>query len=52
MLNIPIIPIQKQKDIVAHITELRNKAASLQNEGKTILSTAKQQIENSIINSR
>lgn len=52
MLNIPIIPIQKQKDIVAHITELRNKAVSLQNEGKTILSKAKQQIENSIISSR
>lgn len=49
LLNIPIIPTKKQQKIVDYITNIRNKAKALQQEGKTILEEAKQSVEKMII---
>lgn len=49
LLNIPIIPTKKQQEIVDHITNIRNKAKALQQEGKAILEAAKQKVEKMII---
>lgn len=49
LLNIPIIPQKKQQEIVDYITNIRNKAKALQQEGKTILEEAKQSVEKMII---
>ena len=48
-LTIPAIPLDKQQDIVAYCQELRNKAELLQKEGRDIISTAKDAIEQMII---
>ncbi len=48
-LTIPAIPLEKQQDIVAYCQELRNKAELLQKEGRDIISTAKDAIEQMII---
>lgn len=49
LLNIPIIPLKKQQEIVDYITNIRDTAKALQQEGKTILEEAKQSIEKMII---
>lgn len=49
MLNIPIVSIDKQRDIVNHIADIRTKAKALQAEGKAILKEAKRKIEQMII---
>ena len=48
-LTIPAIPLEKQQDIVAYCQELRNKAELLQKEGRDIIITAKDAIEQMII---
>lgn len=49
LLNIPIIPKKKQQEIVDHITNIRNKAKALQQEGKIILEEAKRKVEMMIL---
>lgn len=49
LLNIPIIPLKKQQEIVDYITNIRDTAKALQQEGKTILEEAKQSVEKMII---
>ena len=49
MLNIPIVSIDKQRDIVNHIADIRTKAKALQAEGKAILEDAKRKVEQMII---
>lgn len=49
MLNIPIVSIDKQRDIVNHIADIRTKANALQAEGKAILEDAKLKVEQMII---
>ena len=49
MLNIPIVSIDKQRDIVNHIADIRTKAKALQAEGKVILEDAKRKVEEMII---
>lgn len=49
MLNIPIVSIDKQRDIVNHIADIRTKAKALQAEGKAILEDAKRKVEEMII---
>ena len=45
-----VIPsISKQQEIVSHITEMRQQAKALQEEGKTILERAKRDIEQMIL---
>lgn len=45
MLNIPIISIKEQQEIVDYITDIRNKAKTLQQEGKDILEKVKRDVE-------
>ena len=47
--NVPLPPIEKQEEIAHHIAELRQKAKSLQQEGRLQLEKAKQEIEQMII---
>ena len=49
MLNIPIVSIDKQREIVNHIADIRTKAKALQAEGKAILEDAKHKVEQMII---
>lgn len=49
MLNIPVVSIEKQRDIVNHIADIRTRANALQTEGKAILEDAKRKIEQMII---
>ena len=49
MLNIPIVSIDKQRDIVNHIADIRTKAKALKAEGKAILEDAKRKVEEMII---
>lgn len=49
MLNIPVVSIDKQRDIVNHIADIRTKAKALQAEGKAILEDAKREVEQMII---
>lgn len=49
MLNIPIVSIDKQRDIVNHIADIRTRAKALQTEGKAILEDAKLKVEQMII---
>ena len=49
MLNIPIVSIDKQRDIVNHIADIPTKAKALQAEGKAILEEAKRKVEQMII---
>lgn len=48
-LWIPVVSLSKQQEIVSHITEMRQQAKTLQEEGKTILERAKRDIEQMII---
>lgn len=48
-LNIPVIPLEKQQEIVAHIADIRRQAKAFQEEGKAILENAKQEVERQII---
>lgn len=48
-LWIPIVPLVKQKEIVNHITAIRQQAKSLQEEGKEILEQAKRKVEAMIL---
>lgn len=45
MLNIPDVSIEKQQEIIDYITGIRTRAKALQAEGKTILETAKRNVE-------
>lgn len=47
--QIPIPPIEKQKEIIYHIGTLYNRAKQLQHEATTILSNAKMEIEQMIL---
>ena len=47
--NVPLPPIEKQKEIAHHVTELRQKAKALQVEGRLQLEKAKQEVEQMII---
>ena len=49
MLNIPVVSIEKQRDIVNHIADIRTRAKALQAEGKTILDDAKRKVEQMIM---
>ena len=49
MLNIPVVSIEKQRDIVNHIADIRTRANALQTEGKAILVDAKRKVEQMII---
>ena len=49
MLNIPVVSIEKQRDIVNHIADIRTRAKVLQTEGETILENAKRKVEQMII---
>lgn len=49
MLNIPIVPIEKQQEIVDYITNVRTRAIAFQTEGKAILEDAKRKVEQMII---
>lgn len=48
-LRIPLPPLNKQKEIVRHVAELRQKAKALQQEGRSQLEKAKQEVEQMII---
>lgn len=48
-LWIPVVPLVKQKEIVNHITAIRQQAKALQQEGKDILEQANQKIESMIM---
>lgn len=47
--NIPLPPKEKQVEIANHVYELRQKAKTLQEEGKRILEEAKQEVEKMIL---
>lgn len=47
--NVPLPPIEKQKEIAHHVSELRQKAKALQQEGRLQLEKAKQEVEQMII---
>ena len=49
MLNIPVVSIEKQRDIVNHIADIRTCANALQTEGKAILVDAKRKVEQMIM---
>lgn len=48
-MNVPLPPIDKQREIVNCISTMRNKAKRLQEEGKVILENAKRDVERMII---
>ena len=47
--NLPLPPKEKQVEIANHVYELRQKAKTLQEEGKRILELAKQEVEKMIL---
>ena len=47
--NLPLPPKEKQIEIANHVYELRQKAKTLQEEGKRILESAKQEVERMIM---
>lgn len=47
--NIPLPPKEKQEEMANHVYELRQQAKTLQEEGKRILESAKQEVERMII---
>lgn len=49
MLNIPNVSIEKQKEIIYYVADIRTRAKKLQEEGRTILENAKQEVERMII---
>lgn len=48
-LWIPIVPSQKQQEIVAHVSQMRKQAKQLQAEGTEILQKAKMEVEKMIL---
>ena len=48
-IRIPLPSLKKQQEIVDHITDTRQKAKSLKEEGKTILEEAKKKVERMIL---
>ena len=48
-LWIPVVSLTKQQEIVEHITDIRQQAKALQEEGKVILEQAKREVEGMII---
>ena len=48
-LPIPLPPLQKQQEIVDHISAIRQQAKALQEEGKAILEQAKKEVEQMIL---
>lgn len=48
-IKIPVPPINKQVDIIRHITQIRNQAKQLQQQAKTELEQAKKQVESMIL---
>ena len=48
-LWIPVVSLSKQQEIVFHITEMRQQAKALQEEGKAILEQAKREVEGIIL---
>ena len=51
-LFIPITPLSQQQIIVEHIRDIRQKSKTLQEEGKRVLESAKQEVERMIIEER
>lgn len=49
MLNIPVVSLEKQRKIVDCISNIRNIAKELEEEGKTILENAKHEVEQMIM---
>lgn len=47
--NLPLPPKEKQWEIAHRVYEMRQQAKSLQQEGKRILETAKQEVERMIL---
>ena len=47
--QIPLPPIEKQQEIAAHISQIRQKAKQLQEDGASILANAKVQVEQLIL---
>lgn len=47
--DLPLPPKEKQMEIALHVYELRQKAKALQQDGKRILETAKQEVEQMIL---
>ena len=48
-LPIPLPPLEKQNEIATHISQIRNKANVLKQEGKDFLEQAKQEVERMIL---
>jgi len=48
-LWIPVVSLTKQQEIVEHITDIRQQAKALQEEGRSILEQAKREVEGMII---
>lgn len=48
-LNIPVVSVDKQQEIVDYIADIRNRAKSLQEEGKAILEKVKKEVEQILI---
>lgn len=48
-IKIPIVPLEKQQEIVNHVRAIRHKAIQLQHEANEILAQAKRQIEKEIL---
>ena len=48
-LWIPVVPLEKQQEIVSRISEMRQQAKALQEEGKEMLERAKREVEAMII---
>ena len=47
-IKIPLPPLEKQNEMATHISQIRNKANALKQEGKGILEQAKQEVERMI----
>jgi type I restriction enzyme S subunit len=48
-IKVVLPPLDKQQEIADHIADIRKKAKSLQDEGKRILESAKQEVERMIL---
>ncbi|GHT36580.1 hypothetical protein FACS189434_14710 [Bacteroidia bacterium] len=51
-INILLPPLAKQQEIATHISDIRQKSKNLQNEAKNILESAKQEIEEMILENK
>lgn len=49
MINIPVISLEIQQEIIDYIVDIRNRAKILQEEGRTILESARQEVERMLI---